>query len=56
MDGVEASRTEERFLGTPPRLSTIRQHRGAHPVFSLGGGGIIGQILTKFAISRFWGL
>ena len=26
--------------------------RGANPDFSLGGGGIIGQILLKFAISR----
>ena len=30
--------------------------RGANPVSSLEGGGIIGQILLKFAISRVWGM
>ena len=30
--------------------------RGANPVSSFGGGGIIGQTLPKFAISRVWGI
>ena len=31
-------------------------YRGANPVSLLAGGGIIGQLLTKFAISRVWGM
>ena len=39
-------------LGLQKNLAT----RGANPVSSWGGGGMIGKILPKFAISRVCGV
>ena len=43
---------EQNFLATCP----LYQNQGCKSGFFIGGGGIIGKILPKFAISRVWGM